>query len=353
MQITKMSGSKNTRSSLRKLFGVVAAGAMVALPLASTLAPAEAAPVLLAKNDRHNNRKKPEVRSLEGIVTNDRAGREFTLRLNNGQRVIVRSDEREPRRLSTGDRVRVVGSYHRNQPSVFHADVVIILNNQDNNNNDNRSFRGRVSRVDSDQRFDLVVGNTTYNVITSSRLPRRLNVNDQVRVYGRRTGDNDITGASVVVINNNDDDDNGNDNDFRTFTGRVSNIESDQRFDLVIGGTTYNVITSSRFPRDLEEGDQVRVYGRRFGANDISNARVSIINNNDDNENDFRTFTGRVSNIESDKRFDLVINGKTYNVMTSGRFPRSLNEDDRVRVYGRRSGANDIINATVSILDND
>lgn len=157
--------------------------------------------------------------------------------------------------------MRVVGFYRRNQPNLFHAVTIQIIDNQNNNA---RSYTGRVSKVDSDQRFDLVIGNTTYNVITSSRLPRRLNVNDRVRVYGRRTGNNDITNATVAVINNNGN--NGNNNGISTFTGRVSNVKSDKRFDLVVNGTTYNVMTSSRLPRRLDEDDEVRVYGRRTGG---------------------------------------------------------------------------------------
>lgn len=100
-----MQTTKDTRSSLQKLLGAVTAGAMVALPLTSILAPVEAAPLVLARNDGNNNRNNLDYRTLEGIVTVDRQGRDFTLRLNNEQRIQVRSDKREPRRLGTGDRV--------------------------------------------------------------------------------------------------------------------------------------------------------------------------------------------------------------------------------------------------------
>jgi len=324
---------------------------MVALPLASTLAPAEAAPLVLAQNNNRNRNR--EIRTLEGVVTANRQGRDFTLRLNNGQRITVRSNESEPRRLSTGDRVRVVGSYRRNQPSVFRADSVQILTNQNNNNN--RSYTGRVTNVDSDQRFDLTIDGTTYNVITSSRLPRRLNKGDQVRVFGRRSGDNDIINATVVVINNNGNNYN-NYNNFRTYTGRVTNVDSDQRFDLNVDGTTYNVISTTRLPRRLNEGDQVRVFGRPIGDNDISSASVVVINNNgnsgnSDNNSNYNTYTGRVTNVDSDQRFDINVDGTTYNVLTSSRLPRGLNEGDRVRVYGRRTGDNDISSATVVVIN--
>ena len=271
-----MRTTKNTSRTLKKLFGVVVAGAFAVVPFAGGVLPAQAAPPVWAKDDKNKDKGKDkrEYQTLEGIVAIDRQGhRQFTLRLNNGQRIQVRSDEREPRRLSTGDRVRVVGFYRRHQPNLFHALSAQIIDNQNNA----RSYTGRVSKVDSAQRFDLVIGHTTYNVITSRRLPRRLNVSDRVRVYGRRTGNNDITNATVVVINNNGN--NGNNNGYNTFTGRVSDVKSAKRFDLVVNGTTYNVMTSSRLPRRLDEDDQVRVYGRRTGNNDITNATVSILNN--------------------------------------------------------------------------
>jgi hypothetical protein len=65
---------------------------------------------------------------------------------------------------------------------------------------------------------------------------------------------------------------------FRTFTGTVTKV-SNNRFDIRVGNTTYNVASSSRLPRNLDRGDIVRVYGQRFGQNDIRNASVSMINN--------------------------------------------------------------------------
>ena len=260
-----MQTTKNTSRMLKKLFGVVVAGAFASAPLASVITPAEAAPW---GNERR------EYQTLEGVVTVGRQGkREFTLRLNNGRRIQVRSDERVPRRLSNGDRVRVRGFYRRNQPNVFRADTVQIIGNRNNSNT--RSFTGRVTDVKSDQRFDISVDGKTYNVIASTRLPRRLNEGDMVRVYGRRSGDNNIVNATVVVINNND-----SNTGYRTYTGRVTDVNSNQSFDIDVNGMTYNVTTSSRLPSGLDEDDVVRVYGRRANDNDITNASVTIIDNN-------------------------------------------------------------------------
>ena len=337
-----MQTAKTTRSTLRKLFGIVIAGAFAAVPMAGVIAPTQAEPLVLAQRDRNR-----DTRTIEGVVTVDREGRNFTLRQNNGVRIQVRTDDREPRRLSNGDRVRVTGYFRRNQPNLFIAESIQILTNQNNNS---RSFTGRVTDVDSDQRFDILIGNRTYNVISTTRLPRRLNRGDMVRVYGRLSGSNDIVNATVVVINNNND---GGYGDSRTFTGRVTEVESDQRFDMLIGNRTYNVISTTRLPRRLNRGDMVRVYGRLSGDNDIRNATVVVINDNNNNGvPGFSTYEGRVTEVESDQRFDVVVNGTTFNVISNTRLPRRLNRDDRVRIYGRRSGSNDIINASVVILNN-
>jgi hypothetical protein len=65
----------------------------------------------------------------------------------------------------------------------------------------------------------------------------------------------------------------------QSFTGVVTNVRSDQSFDVRIGGGTYNVYLNNVLPRQLNVGDQVRVYGVRYGSNDIRNASVTIIRN--------------------------------------------------------------------------
>lgn len=67
--------------------------------------------------------------------------------------------------------------------------------------------------------------------------------------------------------------------DFRSFTGVVTRDRGNNLFDVRIGGTTYNVYTVNRLPRRLDNGDVVRISGRRVGTNDIRDARVDIIRN--------------------------------------------------------------------------
>jgi hypothetical protein len=71
----------------------------------------------------------------------------------------------------------------------------------------------------------------------------------------------------------------GYNNGSQQFTGVVTNVRSDQSFDIRVGGTTYNVYSNSRLSRRLNEGDTVRVYGVRTDGNDIRNASVSLLSN--------------------------------------------------------------------------
>jgi membrane protein implicated in regulation of membrane protease activity len=261
----------NARRSIAKIFGALALGALTLAPLASVSMPASAAPFGNARNDR-------DYRTLTGVVVNDVRGRDFVIRANSGERINVRSDEREPRRLSEGDEVRISGYFLRNRRDTFFAtDVQILSNQRGNNRNGYTTYTGRVTDVDSNQNFDIEVNGTTYNVYAKERLPRRLNRGDYVRVYGVRSGDNDIRNATVAILDNRNNDEGSN--SYRTYIGRVTNVDSDQRFDLNVNGTIYNVYSTTRLPRRLNRGDNVRVYGVRSGDNDIRNASVSFVAN--------------------------------------------------------------------------
>jgi hypothetical protein len=212
-----------------------------------------------------------------------------------------------------------------------------------------------VTSEESTSRFNIQVGNTEYNVYLSTNAPRRLDRGDIVRVYGRRYGDNDIRNASVRILANTPGNGYGQWGDYRTFTGRVTSVESNSRFNIKDGNTEYNVYLSTSAPRMLDKDDIVRVYGRRYGNNDIRNASVSIIANTPGNGStqwgDYQTFTGIAGTVQ-DQRFRLEVGGTTYDVYASSRLPAELDRGDRVRVYGRRYGDNDIRNATVVVIRN-
>jgi len=67
---------------------------------------------------------------------------------------------------------------------------------------------------------------------------------------------------------------------YRTYEGIVTRIRyGDNEFDIRIDGDTYNVYPVRDLPYDLDEGDIVRVYGQRYGNNDIRNSDVDILRN--------------------------------------------------------------------------
>jgi hypothetical protein len=66
---------------------------------------------------------------------------------------------------------------------------------------------------------------------------------------------------------------------YRTFTGTVEDVDSNSKFELRSDGRTYDVYVSGRLPRGLDKHDMVRVYGYRYGNNDIRDAHVTIIRN--------------------------------------------------------------------------
>jgi hypothetical protein len=72
---------------------------------------------------------------------------------------------------------------------------------------------------------------------------------------------------------------NGYNNSYNTFVGTVTNVKSNQSFEIRVNGHDYDVYSNSHLPRGLNRGDTVRVYGVRSGNNDIRNAGVALIRN--------------------------------------------------------------------------
>jgi hypothetical protein len=68
--------------------------------------------------------------------------------------------------------------------------------------------------------------------------------------------------------------------------------------------------------------------------------------------NTYNTYTGVVTRVESSRSFAVRANGQTFDVYTDAGLPRGFDKGDTVRVYGVRSGGNDIRNASVSIINN-
>ncbi len=150
------------------------------------------------------------------------------------------------------------------------------------NNRDSASFGGTVTNVRSGNSFDLRANGRTYNIYTSSSIPRGLSKGDEVSVYGRPYGDNDIRNATVRITRNNRNDprrdDNNDGNRYQNFIGIVTSVRNSREFDVRVGSTTYNVYANNAAPR-LSKNDKVRIYGQRSGNNDIRNASVTVTRN--------------------------------------------------------------------------
>jgi|GEM_PF-2311354 len=303
---------QNKRTTSAKLLGALLAGALCATPVVVTTAQA-------APNQSHHQ--------------SDRNSRQD----NN------RNDRRNDRQNDSRD------------------------NRRDNGRNDNQRNRyqtltGTVTDVERGS-FDLRVGNKEYEVHPSGSLPSGLSRNDQVRVYGQ-VDDDDIRNANVSIIRDNDRGNHGNHwgngnkwNRFQTLTGIVTDVERGS-FDFRVGNKEYEVHPSGSLPSGLSRNDQVRVYGQ-VDDDDIRNANVSIIRNNDRGNNGnngwgsnkYQTITGTVENVNGNT-FDLKANNKTYRVRLSGGAPKGLSKKDVVRVYGQVFGSNDIRNANVAMVRN-
>ncbi|RYX86820.1 hypothetical protein EON83_01165 [bacterium] len=65
-----------------------------------------------------------------------------------------------------------------------------------------QTFTGRVTKVRSWNSFDINAAGRVYNVYLRGNAPRRLDVNDRVRVTGVRQDSNDIRNATVSIIRN-------------------------------------------------------------------------------------------------------------------------------------------------------
>ncbi len=253
--------------------------------------------------------------------------------------------------------------------------------NSDKNRDDNRDSNrgdeivGTVTNVRSGNSFDLSANGRTYNVYTSSSLPRGLSQGDRVSVSGRNRGDNDVTNARVSILDNNrndpqrDDNNNGNSNNngyegYRNYDGTVEILLPGNEFNARINGRIYKIYATGS-TSNLRVGDQIRMYGQLDRGVNIRNAQITKTGerNNGGTDNDgrdntgdygnrdgFNTYNGEVTDVRSNREFDVRIDGRIYRVYAD-KTTRDINRGDTVRVYGSRSGNNDIRNARVTLAN--
>ncbi|PQV65499.1 hypothetical protein B1R32_101241 [Abditibacterium utsteinense] len=235
----------------RSQIAVALLGTLAAPFLVST---AQAAPPRTAPAYGYRNKNNRAVRNITvaGVVTRDLAGNDrFTVRLDNGRTTEVISRNREPIRLSRGDRVELRGDFEK---QLFIADSVRILNNAGNNAGQQTMLSGRVTRDFSGRDFELRRDNGQTTRVRSLRPePVRLTNGDRVTVRGHFEGA--LFVASNVDIQRNDDRQKVN------FPGTViRRVESGRLVVRGDNGRTYTVISNASLSR-FDHNDRVRVRG--------------------------------------------------------------------------------------------
>lgn len=216
---------------------------------------AQAAPSGYAPASGYRNKRGNRNINVTGVVTRDLVGQDrFTVRLDSGRSVEVISRDREPVRLSRGDRVRLRGDF---EGTLFIADKVRITNNvggTGGNPAQAATLSGRVTRDFVGRDFEVRRDNGTTTRVRSLRAePIRLTSGDRVSVSGHFEGA--LFMARTVDIQRN------NDRQSVNFPATVlRRIESGRLSVRGDNGRTYTVISNvslARFDRD----DRVRVRG--------------------------------------------------------------------------------------------
>jgi len=289
----------------KKLLKASLAAAFTVTPLIAGVSVVQAAPSNYAPakghwnndrgngHDRNNNRgdkNKSDSNSYQTFTgqASNVQGQQFKLRVGSTTYDVYASS-RLPNGINQNSLVRVYGQRY-GVNDIRNANVSVVSNNGDrwknnrdrhdnNHGNTYQTFTGTVNNVESNSKFDIRVGNQTYNVYPSGRVPGQISKNDTVRIYGQRYGVNDIRNANVVIVRKSNSDNNNTWGNYQTFTGTVTSVVSNSLFNVRIGNDIYDVYPSSNVARRVDRGNVVRIYGRRYGVNDIRNANVVIVRN--------------------------------------------------------------------------
>lgn len=335
--------------NLGRLLRLAALSAVALAPMAATL-PADAAP-----GDGRYGSSRRVYRTIDGVVTNDRNGRNFTMttRRNNrdnnyrfGNRVRVNLQVREPSGLDEGDLVRVYGYFANNNSSgTFFGTSISILrhdfSDRFDDGDDTRTINGTVVSVSRNDRNLTVRSNNgiTYTVHTRSFIPNDIDRGDEVRVTGDFDNRNDrsMTNATVTLMDNN----NNNNDTNRVFSGDVTSIDRNaRRLDVrADDGTSYIVFSRYTIQSTIDRGDRVRVNGELRNRNDrtVRDATITLLeNDNDRNDREFNVdFNGTVtfSNSRDTIRVRRDGNNREYVVRTND--AEDYERGDNIRVQGQ------------------
>lgn len=189
-----------------------------------------------------------------------------------------------------------------------------------------------------------------------------------------------------------------NDESFRTYRGTVAILLPNNEFNARIDGRIYKIYATES-TRDLRVGDSIRIYGQLDRVVNIRYAKITKIEDRNDNrpsdrdnngrsrddnrrdrdddwrdDNNWRdrdnswrdrndnerdnrwedrdVYFGEVTYVRNHRDFEVRSDNRTYRVY-SIQSVRDLNRGDRVRISGERANNNYIRNARIDILRGD
>jgi cytochrome c-type biogenesis protein CcmE len=290
--------------------------------------------------------------TIRGVVTRDLWDNdEFEIRAENGRTYRVNMRRNQPRNLSQGDRVEIIGDVNGN---VLRAESVRIISDNNggwNGGLNSTTLSGVVTRDLEGRRFEIRDSSgRTVQVISESE-PSRLRRGD--RVYLRGRWERNVFRATSVSLNDINSGYGSTVGSRVNFPGVVTSIASNNRL-AVRGdnGRTYNVQLNEQLPRKIDVGDRVRVqgtviYGGVVRATDVD--LLSNVNKRDERENNGGRYDVNLTGVVTSSTLlgGLITvrgdDGRDYRVRVS--LSQDVRRGDRVRIRGYRDG-NGLVTAT-------
>lgn len=203
--------------------------------------------------------------TVNGVVTRDPAGNQFTIRSDDGRTYRVITNNQEPGWLTNGDRVTVRGKLdNRDRTFIIATSVTQQGGASSKGGSLSVNLSGVVTRDPVGNQFTLRADDgRTYRIITNNQEPGWLTTGDHVTVRGQRDArDRDLVIATSVSHPNGA---NGNGiGQGVAMQGVVTRDRSGNQFTFRSDdGRTYRVVTTNREPGWLTTGDRVVVRGRQ------------------------------------------------------------------------------------------
>jgi cytochrome c-type biogenesis protein CcmE len=283
--------------------------------------------------------------TISGVVVNDLAGNQFTLRANDGRTYRVTTNRKEPGWLTNGDRVTVQGRINSGNQNLIVASSVTQSNGSGGIGNGvirNVTIAGVVLSDLEGNEFNMRANDGhIYRVVTTRNEPGWLSNGDTVTVQGRieSSHENRIIATNVTHPGGGNVGNGVGAGQSITVSGVVTRDPAGNQFTLrADDGRTYRVITNNQEPGWLTNGDRVTVRGRTESRDRTLIIATSVVQQgNTSNSGGLSVnLSGVVTRDPVGNQFTFrADDGRTYRVITNNQEPGWLTVGDRVTVQGR------------------